>query len=446
MSTVKIVSEYVKQKYFRRFHSRDEVKRYQEKKIKKHLNFVLKNSPFYRELYKNHLHHGRIEDWRSLPIIDKQMMMEHFNKLNIVGIKKEEAFDMAIQAEEDRNFSPTKNGITIGLSSGTSGNRGLFIVSPSERERWAGVILAKLLPHSLLHKHKIAFFLRANSNLYTTTQSKRIQFCFFDLMDDLSKHMNTLNQYEPSVLVAPPSMLRFLGKELNKGTLNISPEKVISVAEVLDPIDEQFLQTVFQKQIHQVYQCTEGFLACTCEHGTLHINEDIVAIEKEYLHNDKGRFFPIITDFSRTSQPIIRYRLNDILTEEEKPCPCGSPFMALKQIEGRADDIFYLKEKNGNGLKAIFPDFFRRAMMTASNEIEEYRLVQESIQQISVQLKLKSASEINESVTKSITAICQHFSVEAPKLVFKRYDFLPGEKKLRRIERSHFPIDKDKII
>ena len=43
-----------------------------------------------------------------------------------------EAMNVAKNAEESRDFSPTLNGITIGFSTGTSGNKGLFMVSNKE--------------------------------------------------------------------------------------------------------------------------------------------------------------------------------------------------------------------------------------------------------------------------------------------------------------------------
>ena len=36
--------------------------------------------------------------------------------------------------------------ISVGLSSGTSGHRGMFITTPEEQGTWAGTILAKMLP------------------------------------------------------------------------------------------------------------------------------------------------------------------------------------------------------------------------------------------------------------------------------------------------------------
>lgn len=142
------------------------------------------------------------------------------------------------------------------------------------------------------------------------------------------------------MIAAPPSLLRRLAEAVRTGKLNVKPQRVISVAEVLDPLDREYIGQAFGQIVHQIYQCTEGFLGCTCPYGTLHLNEDLVYIEKEYVPGKDRTFVPIVTDFSRMTQPIVRYRLNDLLTESDEPCPCGSPFTAIERIEGRCDDIF----------------------------------------------------------------------------------------------------------
>ncbi|WP_251207959.1 hypothetical protein [Acetatifactor aquisgranensis] len=116
--------------------------------------------------------------------------------------------------------------------------------------------------------------------------------------------------------------------------MSITPRIVISIAEVPEWEDEAYLKRAFRLEvIHQVCQCTEGCLASTCACGTLHLNEDIVWIEREYL--DGNRFIPIVMDFERKAQSIICYRLNDILVEKKSPCGCGSLFLALemKRVE-----------------------------------------------------------------------------------------------------------------
>ena len=83
----------------------------------------------------------------------------------------------------------------------------------------------------------------------------------------------------------------------------------------------------------QIYQATEGFLGISCEHGTLHLNEDLVHVEREVIDQSSGRFTPVITDLYRTTQAIIRYRLNDVLLPGVPECPCGSAFATVARVD-----------------------------------------------------------------------------------------------------------------
>ena len=89
----------------------------------------------------------------------------------------------------------------------------------------------------------------------------------------------------------------------------------------------------------------------------------------------------------RKTQPIIRYRLNDILIEKKTPCSCGSPFLALERIDGRCDDIFIGISEVDHSEIFIFPDFIRRAILFASNEIQEFKVIQHSVDKIEIKLK-----------------------------------------------------------
>lgn len=432
---ISFLTQYNHARRLNRFRNRQEIEAYQNKRIEKFLKTVLPRSKYYSSYLKKH----STEEWRQFPIIDKSIMMENFDGLNTAGIKKKEAFKVALQAEETRDFTPKLKGITIGLSSGTSGNRGLFLVSKAEQMAWAGNILGKVLPTSLFFgpKQKIAFFLRANSNLYTTLNGFKIQFHFFDLFSPLENNVAELDKFQPTILVGPPSMLRLLARAQKEEKLSIQPIKIVSVAEVLDPMDQAYLEKVFQQRIHQIYQCTEGFLGFTCFHGTLHLNEDILVIEKDYLDESLGKFMPILTDFQRTTQPIIRYRLNDILTEKKDPCPCGSPFLALEYIEGRCDDLFYLKAKKEDRMVPVFPDFIRRAIITASENIAEYKAVQESHAKIHVYLQCeRDTNKIENQVRDNLYAILDQLGCMLPELTFS-YG-IPFEKgaKMRRIQRK----------
>ncbi|PJD97236.1 MAG: adenylate cyclase [Parachlamydia sp.] len=431
-----ILKHYLLSKYFRKFRDRKELETWQHKQVVKHLQKIVPQSIFYQEFYQG----LNWQNWRDFPSIDKHTMMERFDDLNTVGIKKEAAFELAMECDRSREFSPKIGNITVGLSSGTSGSRGLFLVNPSEQFEWAGTLLAKTLPGTIMHKHSVALFMRANSNLYETTRTNRIHFQFYDLLQPLDMHVEQLNHTPPTILAAPPSMLRFLSHQKNQGRLHISPSKVISLAEVLDPLDETFIRKAFGQQIHQIYQCTEGFLGVTCSLGTLHLNEDVVAIQQEFIDKEARKFVPIVTDFRRTSQPIIRYRLNDILTERQTPCPCGSCFIALEKIEGRCDDIFYLPSlAQPEKLIPLFPDYIRNAI-TETDLVEEYLVVQRDANYLEVAVKSKAGNQLDSLIKASLQRLCLRHQCRLPHLKFVPYVETTRDKKLRRIRRDYAPI------
>lgn len=304
----------------------------------------------------------------DFPVQGKAEFMRDFDLINTRGVKLDEAMTVAMDAERSRDFDPLVSGITVGLSSGTSGNRGVFLVSEKERAYWVAMVLQRILKFSL-KRRKVAFFLRANSKLYTSVQSKLIQFGFFDLLEPLAQHIVRLNQFQPDVIVGQPSLLMMLVEAHRTGQLNIEPSRVISVAEVLSPEDRKAIEACFSVNIQQVYQCNEGMFGQSCEYGNLHLNEDGLIIEKEWL--DSKRFSPIITDMRRRVQPVVRYKMNDILHVTE--CTCGSKMIAISQIEGRTDDVLEFPNK-----RILFPDFIRRAVIGAHPDIANYQIIQES--------------------------------------------------------------------
>jgi putative adenylate-forming enzyme len=431
-----IVKSYIYARHFLHFKSRAQLERWQDRKVRRFVAWVMRHSPF----YANHFSGYEPAQWRELPTLDKALMMRHFDELNTVGVTREQAFEVALRAESSRDFSPTLDGVSVGLSSGTSGNRGLFLTSPKEQQRWAGRVLARVLPPG--GPHRIAFFLRANNNLYTVVGSKKVRFEYFDLLTPLEGHVARLEALAPTLLVAPPSMLRLLARARADGQLTLAPEKIVSVAEVLDPLDEAFIARAFGQIVHQVYQCTEGFLAHTCAQGTLHLNEDFLVVQKEFLDENLRKFSPIVTDFGRHSQPFVRYRLNDILTERAEPCPCGSVLTALESIEGRCDDLFQLPRASGAGWVQVFPDFVRRAILTTSERIEEYSVRQSSPERVELSLTLPAAdrARIEPAVVEALAQLFESLGCRPPIIAATPPPPRRADRKLKRVERL-FTVD-----
>ena len=417
---INVLKNYLKYKY-RKFRTREALEKFQRKRINEKLAYVSSHSDFYKEYAQKEL--------EEFPVIDKKIMMDNFNRINTVGIDKDEALEFAIGSERTREFSDKLNNITVGLSSGTSYSRGIFLVENTEKDKWAGYVLSRFLPKGILSKCKIAFFMRANSNLYESVGSSKIQFEFFDIYTDIQQNLEKLQEFQADLIVAQPSMLLMIAEAVKNDTIKIKPARIISIAEVLEKADEEYLKKIFNVDvIHQAYQCTEGCLATTCKCGTLHLNEDIVYIEKEYL--DENRFVPIITDLERTSQPIIRYRLNDVLVEKKEKCGCGLVFTALEKIEGREDDVFKFPTNEGNEI-SIFPDFIRRCILFAGN-ITDYRVVQELDFGITVYADIDEA--MKEKVRGEFIKLSEDHKFIMPEMRFEKY-FYDKTRKLKRVER-----------
>jgi len=399
-----------------RFTSREQLQAYQNKQFQVLVKNTLRHAPFYNQ-YLN----LPFQEW---PIINKQIMNEHFDAINTVRLKKADALNCALLAEETRDFTPLIDSVSVGLSSGTSGQRGLFLASSRERDAWAGCILAKMLPNGLRTKERIAFFLRANSPIYTTiNKSRKIAFHFFDLLDDFDQHIARLNTLKPTIVSAPASVLKALA--LQKKQLTFQPRKICSVAEVLEPTDEDFISSTFGLPVAQVYQATEGFLAASDKiTNQLVLNEEFLIVEKEWI--DEHRFVPVITDLMRRTQPIVRYRLDDVLVIKK---PSGV-FTELSAIEGRLGDVCYGKQ--GADLVPIFADTLRQYMARSPIAFNDYFICQKNLSEFSIQV----SPEVREKqrLIDHLNQLFIHKGCELPKWTWQVYEHKEKSAKKRRIQ------------
>lgn len=418
---------------FTRWKTRDALEAWQDDQVAAHLAAVLPRSAYYREHFSGH----SLADWRTLPVSRKADLMAAFDEWNTAGVTLAEASAVAEEAERSRDFSPTIRGLAVGMSSGTTGSRGIFLVAPAERQRWAGMILARALRGTLHRRHRAALFLRADSPLYQTVGSRRFSFSFFDLFARFEEHWPRLNALQPTMLAAPPTALVKLAVMQRAAQLLQAPGILLSVADVLDEADREIIERGFGCRVGQLYQATEGFLAATCPEGRLHWNEDAVVVQPEWIDEAKTRFHPIITDFRRSTQPIIRYRLDDVIVAaDDTPCPCGSIFGTMEKIEGRQDDVFYLPALAGDRMEMIFPDFVRRALILGLPPGMEYTVIQNSLTAWTVELSDPSHSD---SVAREIGQLCLDLGLRRPQLTFAPWTAPPASEKRRRVRRSMPP-------
>lgn len=354
-----------------KFQSRKALEAFQIRRMNRFAKKTLSKSAFYIPYF-----HQNKFFWNEVPLITKAEFMESFNEINTQGIRLDEAMQVALNAEHSRDFKSEINGMTVGLSTGTSGKRGLFLVSEDERAFWVALVMTRVIKPKLFKKQKVAFFLRANNNLYTSVDSGLFEFKYFDIFKPIAILLKELDQFQPHILASQPSVLMDIAQAQKHQDISIKPSYIITFAEVLHQNDKEIIQTTFNKPITEVYQCTEGFLGVSCSHGTMHLNEDFIYFDKEWV--DENKFYPVITDFSRNSQPVVKYKMNDLLQVKCKECACGSKLLAIEKIIGRDDDVLIL-----NNIK-VYPDLVARKIAMNTDSFQKYTITQVGDNQLQI--------------------------------------------------------------
>ncbi|MDX8531379.1 CoF synthetase [Mesorhizobium sp. VK25A] len=391
--------------------SRADFERWQAAALRRFLDRDLPQAPFYRKPP------ARLAD---LPVTDKALLMARFEDFNIHGLTATDAW--AAQADDGR-----AGALTIGASTGTSGNRGLFVISEAEKYRWLGAILAKAAPDLLWRGMRVAVILPQNTGLYDSARKSRlVKLAFFDLTVGPESWRAALEAFDPTVIIAPPKILRHFASE----SFRLRPKRVFSAAETLDPVDRPVIEDFFRLPLDQIYMATEGLFAVTCRQGGLHLAEDSVFFEFEPA--GEGLATPLVTAFRRQTQIMARYRMNDLLRLSKEPCRCGSPLRCVDEIVGRMDDVFRLMSQDGPIL--VTPDVLRNAVLKADRRIDDFRLVQTGPDSVELRLPPMLADDAAAAAHQAVRALLEMRKTAATVKLIRAPLPLETGRKLRRVE------------
>lgn len=277
----------------------------------------------------------------DFPIVTPQDIRAGFRLWNTLGLTRAQA-EAAAEDSESGGSGEVAPGVVAGFSTGTSGERGVFLSSTAERARYIGQTLARLLPGTaLLGRWRIALVLRADNRLYHEVEGAgRFRFRFFGLDQDAAARAEGLAAFAPDILIAPAHVLAELARRAEgEGDPPPGLSGLFWGSEPMGEGEREWIGEALGVRPDPIYQATEGFLAAACPEGVLHFNEDSLVVELEAIEGTTA-FRPIITDLLRASQPMIRVRLDDLVEPIAGRCGCGSAFRAIRPVEGRVSDLW----------------------------------------------------------------------------------------------------------
>lgn len=313
------------------------------------------SSSVYRDLYA--ALPGGVDDVSHLPVTSKSMLMERFDEWSM---------DPEITLERARAFldDPRRIGdyflgkYTLLTTSGTSGTRGIFVVDDRSM-RVTNVIALRMLrswlgPRALLRgvtkSGRMAMVMAKGGHFASAVAAARLRqrqptrVRVLSVHEPLDQIVNALNGFDPAVMAPYASAASLLANEQLAGRLRVHPALIAVTAEGLPTAEYERIAEAFGARVGNSYAATEcPFFSFSCEHWWLHVNTDWALFEPvDSQHRPVApgtqSHTVLITNLANRVQPIIRYDLGDSVLVRPDPCPCGSPFPAIR-VQGRSAEM-----------------------------------------------------------------------------------------------------------
>jgi phenylacetate-coenzyme A ligase PaaK-like adenylate-forming protein len=231
----------------------------------------------------------------------------------------------------------------------------------------------------LLHPARLAavtlgcgFYPSAAVLAYTPPAVRRfVDRLWLTRIEPLESVVEQLNQFQPQVVLAYASVLEILAREALDGRLQLGRRdplrQVINMSEPLSEGAKHLIAEAFGIPVTDNYaagECMALTTGCPLGHGT-HLNADWAILE---VVDRDGRPVPpgrpgdrvLLTNLYNTVQPFLRYELRDVVTMSPTPCPCGSPLPLILKVEGRTDEVVWIRD--GDRFRQVHPYVFVDAL------------------------------------------------------------------------------------
>ena len=386
--------------------SREEIQVRQNRRLQDLIEFVTRQSRFYKRLYADV--ERPITDLQSLPPVTKPQLMERFDSVvtdTAVEFTDIEAFTIETTTIGQRFLGR----YPVWLTSGTTGDPGIFLqddwallATDSVGDRWSLSAFADVetIKRLITHNARTAEIavsgghFAAASGIEMFRRENRFLRNRMRLVSPdrpLSDIVAELNEFQPAILVGYSTVLTELEREQRVGRLNLTPAYIAPSGEPITELQKRRLRKTFECIVREVYGATEFYgIAVECDHGNLHANTDWIVLEpvdRNYQYVDFGEPSEtvLLTNLANRIQPLIRYDLGDSITMYEERCSCGSAFPVI-EVKGRQGDILHFETASGERIP-IFPLPLTSVVSEVSG-VNRSQLIQTSPKAISVRLEV----------------------------------------------------------
>jgi phenylacetate-CoA ligase len=350
--------------------SRKEILAIQDEKLRKVLKFAIKNIPFYQNIKPTINHKRNIEDiLQEFPIVNKKLIN---SEIGLFHVK-----DIDLKAS------------TALYSGGSSGNPGKVFINKDDHSKLRALILIlwencgyqlgdPILQLGMTRKRSLLKRLKDISLNVTYEEA-------FKLTDEHVKKVLTSKYIKSNTcFIGYASGLYEYARLAQKMGIDVRFKCVISLGDKMFDHYRNKIEEVFKTSVYDTYGSNEGFVVAG-QHidGNYYVNDTHVYLEvvdENYNKQKDGQAGRVLmTCLDNYTMPLIRFDIGDLLALNPYSDQTPLPYQTIKQIIGRDVDI--LKTKNGYSLIV----HFFTAIFGRIEEIEQFRVVQETIEDIRIE-------------------------------------------------------------
>ena len=191
------------------------------------------------------------------------------------------------------------------------------------------------------------FYLRAARNI-----GVHLNY-FIHLTYPYKNAIEQLSNIKPTILLTIPSLFAIIVDEFIEmcNLSNINLKAFIYMGESLPSELRLKIQTHLKCPIYSFYGTTEtGGIGGSCKFDpqSIHYNPENILFSLKNpikLSNEKWRGEAILTTFNVHSQPVLKYRIGDVIELNTNLCKCGETLPRLRFIERTSESFLIAAEK-----------------------------------------------------------------------------------------------------
>jgi phenylacetate-coenzyme A ligase PaaK-like adenylate-forming protein len=357
----------------------DYIQALQQKRLQRLVARAKELSPYYAEHYAAiDPQHFTLE---QLPTTDKPRMMANFDRfLTDRQIKLADLEEFVRDPERLGQWYLEK--YAVSRTSGTGGQQAFIVQdrammellfalqmvrgSTLTRTPWATLRRACQRTRLAVVTIGRGFFPSASALAYEPEGAKSfVNRLWITHIEPLEEVVAQLNEFQPEVLLAYANVLEILAREALAGRLqgHGSLRQIINMSEPLSEGAKKLVEEAFGITVTNNYAMGECMaLTTSCVQGRgMHVQADWAILEVVDRHNQpvpagQPGEKVLMTNLYNTLQPFIRYEISDVVTLSPEPCPCGSPLPLVLRVEGRTDEVVWIKD--GEQFRPVHPYVF----------------------------------------------------------------------------------------